>query len=230
MSQGPIAALRRVSRVFAAGDTEVRALDGIDLEIHRNDYVSLVGTSGSGKTTLLNMLGGIDRPTLGEVHVDGVRIDGLSEQNLLRLRRWKVAYVFQEPRLVASLNALENVMLPSVFSGHKNGAAEARAFELLDKVGLGKRVSHLVHQLSGGEAQRVCIARALFNRPALILADEPTGNLDHQTRLDIVKLFENLTADGNTVVMVTHDPELAGRARRKITIQDGRILDDRHLR
>jgi putative ABC transport system ATP-binding protein len=229
MSQGPIAALRQVSRVFAAGETEVRALDEIDLEIHRNDYVSLVGTSGSGKTTLLNMLGGIDRPTLGEVYVDGARIDGLSEQKLLRLRRWKVAYVFQEPRLVPSLTALENVMLPSAFSGDKDGTAEARAVELLDKVGLGKRVSHLAHQLSGGEAQRVCIARALFNRPALILADEPTGNLDHQTRLDIVRLFENLTADGNTVVMVTHDPELAGRARRKITIQDGRILDDRHL-
>ena len=229
MSQGPIAVLRQVSRVFAAGETKVRALDAIDLEIDRNDYVSLVGPSGSGKTTLLNVLGGIDQPTLGEVYVDGARIDGLSEQKLLHLRRWKVAYVFQEPRLVSSLTALENVMLPSAFSGNKDRAAEARASELLDNVGLGMRIGHLAHQLSGGEAQRVCIARAVFNRPALILADEPTGSLDHQTRLDIVRLFENLTANGNTVVMVTHDPELAGRARRKITIQDGRILDDRHL-
>ncbi len=229
MSEDPIAILRHISKVFTAGGAQVCALDRIDLEIRRHDYISLVGPSGSGKTTLLNVLGGIDRPTRGEVYVDGDRIDGLSEQKLLGLRRWKVTYVFQEARLVSSLTAVENVMLPAAFSGARDGGVEARALELLARVGLGLRTHHLVHQLSGGEAQRVCIARALFNRPILILADEPTGSLDHQTRLEIVKLFEDLNTEGNTVVMVTHDPELAARARRKITIQDGKIHDDRRL-
>jgi putative ABC transport system ATP-binding protein len=222
-----IASLRKVSKVFGAGEKAVAALSDIDLEIERGEYLSLVGTSGSGKTTLLNLLGGIERPSAGEIHVDSQRIDALPERRLVELRRRKVAYVFQEARLLASLTALENVMLPAAFSGGSD--RKARAAELLARMGLEKRSNHFVHELSGGEAQRVCIARALFNRPALILADEPTGNLDHDTRMEIVKLFEVLNEDGNTVVMVTHDPEVASRARRRLTLQDGRMRENRPL-
>lgn len=221
-----IVKLNGLTKTYGMGETKVVALMQIDLEIQSGQFVSLMGPSGSGKSTLLNLIGGIDKPSAGSVTVDGKRIDGLGEQRLLELRREKVAYVFQEARLLPSLTALENVMLPSAFCGKLRKDCRDRALDLLDKVGLSSRASHMPHQLSGGEAQRVCIARALFNRPRLILADEPTGNLDHKTRIEIVSLFERLHDQGNAVVMVTHDPELADRAGRKVTLQDGRILSD----
>ena len=221
-----IVKLNGLTKTYGMGETKVVALMQIDLEIQSGQFVSLMGPSGSGKSTLLNLIGGIDKPSAGSVAVDGKRIDGLGEQRLLELRREKVAYVFQEARLLPSLTALENVMLPSAFCGKLRKDCRDRALDLLDKVGLSSRASHMPHQLSGGEAQRVCIARALFNRPRLILADEPTGNLDHKTRIEIVSLFERLHDQGNAVVMVTHDPELADRAGRKVTLQDGRILSD----
>ncbi|MFO1217013.1 MAG: ABC transporter ATP-binding protein [Burkholderiaceae bacterium] len=212
-----------MSRVYVTGSAQVRALDGIDLAIDRRDYLALVGTSGSGKSTLLNLIGGIDKPSAGEIRIDGERIDDWPERRLVELRRHRVAYVFQDARLAPTLTAAENVSLPAAFSGARGMQPRQRALELLDKVGLAQRAEHLPHQLSGGEAQRVCIARALFNRPALVLADEPTGNLDHDTRLAIVRLFESLNDDGHAVVMVTHDPEIAGRARRRVVLQDGRV-------
>lgn len=222
---GPIAVLSGVSKVYRAGQESVRALSSVSIDIRRGDYLALTGASGSGKSTLLNIIGGIDAPSEGEVWVDGERIDRLTEQRLLQIRRRKIAFVFQEPRLMPSLTALENVLLPAAFY-RGAGQVEERGLELLARVGLAKRASHLAHQLSGGEAQRVCIARALFNQPMLILADEPTGSLDHDTRRDIVGLFEVLNAEGNTIVMVTHDPELAGRAKRRISIRDGVIHAD----
>jgi putative ABC transport system ATP-binding protein len=218
-----IVKLSGVSKRYGAGAATVTALDNIDMEIRAGEFVSLVGPSGSGKSTLLNLIGGIDQPSAGAVEVDGLRVDGLREQQLLALRREKLAYVFQEARLLPSLTALENVMLPSAFHGvlRKDGAQWAR--ELMRRVGLADRADHMPHQLSGGEAQRVCIARALFSRPKLVLADEPTGNLDHKTRIEIVELFEVLHRGGNAVIMVTHDPELADRAERRITLHDGRI-------
>lgn len=220
-----LAVLRNVEKNYPTANGAVVALSKITLEISRHDYLCLMGPSGSGKTTLLNILGGIDQPNAGEVFLDGQRIDKLPEQELLPIRRRKVAYVFQEARLMPSLTALENVLLPSAFAGGDDKQTQERALALLRKVGLEKRAYHLAHQLSGGEAQRVCIARALLNRPLLILADEPTGNLDHATRLEIVRLLENIYEEGGTVVMVTHDPELGRRARRRIVIHDGRIQE-----
>ena len=213
--------LRRVSKVYQGPDHPVYALKAVDLEVRRGEYITLMGPSGSGKSTLLNLIGGIDKPTGGAVYLDGERIDSLAEQRLLAIRRHKVAYVLQEARLLPSLTAVENVMLPTAFRRHGRNNVRVKAMELLDKVGLKARANHMVHQLSGGEAQRVCIARALINDPILILADEPTGNLDHQTRLEIIRHFEALNTDGNTILMVTHDPELASRASRRMFLRDG---------
>jgi len=221
-----IVELNGLTKIYGSGASAVTALAGIDLQIAAGQFVALVGPSGSGKSTMLNLMGGIDRPSSGSVAVDGRRVDTLGEQELLRLRRETIAYVFQEARLLASLTALENVMLPSAFHRISGRGARQRAGELLGRVGLLARAGHMPHQLSGGEAQRVCIARALFNRPKLILADEPTGNLDHKTRVAIVELLEELGRDGNTVVMVTHDSELADRAARRISLHDGALLSD----
>lgn len=225
MTALPIVRLHKVSKIFPGPDHPVRALDGIDLEVVQGDFVSIMGPSGSGKTTLLNIIGGIDRPSSGEVYVNGDRIDTLSEQKLLDIRRRKIAYVLQEARLLPSLNALENVMLPTAFVSGNERETRERATELLRRVGLGHRANHLVTQLSGGEAQRVCIARAMMNRPMLILADEPTGNLDHQTRLEIVHILESLTDEGVAVIMVTHDPEIGERADRRFHMYDGRLSE-----
>ena len=220
----PLVVLSHISKVYPLSDHSVYALDDMNLTILPGEYLSFMGPSGSGKSTLLNIIGGIDKPTSGEVYLDGERIDTLKEQRLLVIRRRKVAYVLQEARLLPSLTALENVMLPTAFVGDRKQVRQ-RALELLSKVGLEKRANHLVHQLSGGEAQRVCIARALINQPLLILADEPTGNLDHETRLEIVQQFETLNAEGHTIVMVTHDPELSARTRRRLRLRDGKISE-----
>lgn len=224
-----IVRLQQLSKTYGMGSAHVTALAEINLEIMEGEFVALVGPSGSGKSTLLNLIGGIDKPSSGAVYIDGQRVDDLREQRLLRLRREKIAYVFQDARLLPSLTAVENVMLPAAFSGNLKHGGRPRATELLGKVGLAARADHMPHQLSGGEAQRVCIARALFNRPRLILADEPTGNLDHRTRIEIVQLFEELQDGGNAIIMVTHDPELAERAGRAIALHDGTLQSD-HVR
>ena len=226
MNNGTAAALHGVSKTYQTRGGTIMALDGIDLDVRANDYIAIMGPSGSGKSTLLNVLGGIDRPTAGEVHVNGARIDALSERGLLDVRRRKVGFVFQEARLMLSLTAIENVMLPTAFVRTDRADARARALALLDKAGVGGRADHMVHELSGGEAQRVCIARALAARPAIVLADEPTGNLDHKTRLDIVGLLEDLRGEGSAVVIVTHDPEIAARADRRFAMRDGRLFED----
>lgn len=230
MTSETIASLRNVSKIYQGTQGPVPAPEELNIEIERGEYVAIMGPSGSGKTTLLNLLCGIDRPTGGEVYVDGERIDVLSEHRLLELRRRKIAYVFQEARLLPSLTAIENVMLPGAFSDTIGGDVHQRALDLLKHVGLARRAEHLVHQLSGGEAQRVCIARAMLNQPMLVLADEPTGSLDHATRLDIVHHLEAFNAEGNTIVMVTHDPELTSRAHRTIFLRDGKIETPHHRR
>ena len=226
MNHGTAAALRGVSKSYRTRGGTITALDGVDLDVRANDYIAIMGPSGSGKSTLLNVLGGIDRPTAGEVRVNGARIDGLSERKLLDVRRSKVGFVFQEARLMLSLTAIENVMLPTAFARTDRADARTRALALLDKVGVGKRADHMVHELSGGEAQRVCIARALAARPAIVLADEPTGNLDHKTRLDIVGLLEAMRDEGSAIVIVTHDPEIAARADRQFAMRDGKLFED----
>jgi len=224
-----IVRLEGLNKTYKMGSATVTALADINLEIMNGQFVALIGPSGSGKSTLLNLIGGIDKPSGGAVYIDDQRIDTLSEQQLLKLRREKIAYVFQEARLLPSLTALENVTLASAFNRKLNRHAHERAMTLLGKVGLAERARHMPHQLSGGEAQRVCIARALFSQPRLILADEPTGNLDHRTRIEIVELFEALHGEGNAVIMVTHDPELAERAGRTISLRDGMLQAD-HMR
>lgn len=221
-----ISELHDVSKIYKMGIESVHALDGVSLNVEKGEYIAVMGPSGSGKSTLLNVIGAIDQPTTGEVFLDGERIDNMNEKDLLGIHRKKVAYVFQEARLFLSLNAMENVMLPLILSGNSTKEKEALAIEMLKRVDLEKRAYHMPHELSGGEAQRVCIARMLITNPLLVLADEPTGNLDSKTGNGIMELFDQLNAEDLTIVMVTHDPERAKHARRVIYIRDGRIIGD----
>ncbi len=215
--------LKEISKVYGEGQTKVIALDKISLDVENGSFVAVMGPSGSGKSTFLNIIGGLDRPTGGEVLMEGKRIDDLDENKLVDVRRGKIAYVFQQYHLLPSLTALENVLLPLVFCG-ANNEDEDRASEILKKVGLGNRTGHKPGQLSGGEQQRVAIARALVSRPTLILADEPTGNMDRKTSNDIMGLFVQLHKEGHGIIMVTHDPEIAGYAGTTVFLQDGRIV------
>jgi putative ABC transport system ATP-binding protein len=215
--------IKGVSRVYGEGTAEVVALDNVSFKVDKGDFIALMGHSGSGKSTLLNIIGGLDRLSSGQVILDGQRLDNLDEKELVRIRREKISYVFQQYHLLPSLSALENVLLPLTFCGKENKID--RAMELLQKMGLGKRATHRPGQLSGGEQQRVAIARALVNDPMLTLADEPTGNMDQKTGNEILDLFDQLNAEGRTIIMVTHNPEAAKRAGKILVLQDGRVVD-----
>ena len=205
-----------------------RALNGVDLDIQAGEWVSIMGPSGSGKSTLLNIIGGLDRPTGGIVTVDGTNINGLSEDGLARFRRETMGFVFQQSHLIPYLDAAENVMLAQYFHSIPD---RREAEEALGRVGLGHRLRHRPSQLSGGEQQRVCIARAMINEPALLLADEPTGNLDRTNTRNILEVLKQLHAGARfTVVVVTHDPFVTGWARRIISMEDGRIIRDEQVR
>ena len=211
-------------RDFAMNGRPVHALRGVSLEIERGEYVAIAGPSGSGKSTLLHVLGGIDAPSSGAVTLEGRRLDRLSDRELTRLRLTRIGFVFQRFHLLPVLTASENVELPMTEAGVGRGERRERARELLDYVGLADRASHRATQLSGGEMQRVAIARALANRPALLLADEPTGELDRETGEEILALFRRINRDGATLVVVTHDERLAAEASRVIHMQDGQIV------
>jgi putative ABC transport system ATP-binding protein len=228
MLNGTIADLQQVSKIYPMGELPVGALKKVTIAIKNAEYIAIMGPSGSGKSTLLNILGGVDQPSEGSVFLGGIQIDSLPEKALLSARRKTVSYIFQEARLLSSLTALENVTLPLAFYSNKAASFKPkdRGMALLDKVGLAKRAGHLPHQLSGGEAQRVSIARALMNDPLLILADEPTGNLDSKTGEEIMELFQNLNNEGLTIVMVTHDPQKASHAKRVVRLKDGEIIED----
>jgi putative ABC transport system ATP-binding protein len=221
----PIVSLRDVRRDYALGAERVHALQGVTLEVGKSDYVAIVGPSGCGKSTLLNLIGVIDHPTSGTVAIDGKRVDQMSDREATSFRLRNIGFVFQRFYLMPVLSALENVALPMAEAKVPTEEMRARARELLEYVGLGKRLNHRPSQMSGGEQQRVAIARALANRPALLLADEPTGELDARTGTGIISLFERLNRDGTTIVVVTHDEDLANAARRKIHMRDGRIVD-----
>jgi putative ABC transport system ATP-binding protein len=214
--------LREISKIYGEGAARVVALDKISFSADQDNFVAVMGPSGSGKSTFLNIIGGLDRPSSGEVLLDGKRIDNLGENELVDIRRGKIAYVFQQYHLLPSLTALENVLLPLVFCGAST--QEDKALEILKKVGLGKRTGHKPSQLSGGEQQRVAIARALVSNPSLILADEPTGNMDRKTGKEILGLFTQLRKEGHGIIMVTHDPEIASFANTTVFLQDGRIV------
>lgn len=217
--------IKNASKAYGDGSAKVVALNNVTMHVGDGDFVAVTGPSGSGKSTLLSVIGGLDRLSGGEVVLDGKRIDNLSESDLVDVRRRKIAYVFQQYHLIPSLTALENVLLPLTFcgSGKKD---ERRAEDILLKGGLEKRIKHRPSQLSGGEQQRVAISRALVNDCSLILADEPTGNVDQQTGLEILSLFQQANEDGHTIIMVTHSPDIARYARRVIILRDGEIVDE----
>ena len=224
MTAPPLLALELRKDYPMNGET-VHALRGVSLRVDRGDYVAIAGPSGSGKSTLLQLLGGIDTPSAGTVEILGTRLDTLSDGELTRLRLTRLGFIFQRFHLLPVLTARENVELPMAEAGVRRGERHARARELLDYVGLGHRAGHRATQLSGGEMQRVAIARALANRPAVLLADEPTGELDASTGQGILALFQRLNADGTTLVVVTHDDRLAAEAGRVVHMLDGVIRD-----
>lgn len=218
--------LRGITRDFKMGAQTVHVLKGIDLDIFKNQYVALMGPSGSGKSTLMNLLGCLDTPTEGTYVLNGSDVSALDDNALAEIRNNEIGFVFQTFNLLPRSTALENVALPLVYAGWGKEERIARASEVLEQVGLGDRMDHKPNQLSGGQRQRVAVARALVNKPALILADEPTGNLDSKTSLEIMKLFDDIQAAGNTVVLVTHEEDIAQHAKRVIRLVDGNIDSD----
>jgi len=218
--------LRGITRDFKMGAQIVHVLKGIDLDIYKNQYVALMGPSGSGKSTLMNLLGCLDTPTEGTYVLNGSDASALDDNALAEIRNNEIGFVFQTFNLLPRSTALDNVALPLVYAGWGKEERIARAQEVLEQVGLGDRMDHKPNQLSGGQRQRVAVARALVNRPALILADEPTGNLDSKTSVEIMKLFDAIQAAGNTVVLVTHEEDIAQHAKRVIRLVDGNIDSD----
>jgi putative ABC transport system ATP-binding protein len=215
--------VKNASKIYGEGEAKVVALDNVSLRVENGNFIAVMGPSGSGKSTLLNIIGGLDQLTSGEVILDGNRIDEYDENALVDIRRGEIAYVFQQYHLLPSLTALENVLLPLIFAG--DGKNEKDALEILKRVGLEKRAGHKPSQLSGGEQQRVAIARTLVMGPSLILADEPTGNMDQKTGNEILRLFNELNEEGRSIVMVTHSAEIARQAKEIINLQDGQIVD-----
>ena len=225
VESGPIVSLREVRRDYALGAERVHALQGVSLDVERRDYVAIVGPSGCGKSTLLNLIGVIDQPTSGTVAIAGKRVDAMTDREATSFRLHNIGFVFQRFYLMPILSALENVALPMAEAKVRRDERNARAAELLAYVGLSSRERHRPSELSGGEQQRVAIARALANHPALLLADEPTGELDARTGKEIISLFQRLNSDGTTIVVVTHDEDLANAARHNVHMRDGRIVD-----
>jgi putative ABC transport system ATP-binding protein len=217
---------RGLKRQYDMGGEIVRALRGVDLAIRRNEYVAIMGPSGSGKSTLMNLIGCLDTPNEGEYWLNGMLVSEMSDDQLARVRNKEIGFVFQTFNLLPRATALQNVELPLVYAGIPADERRKRATEALERVQLGARIGHRPNELSGGQRQRVAIARALVNRPSILLADEPTGNLDSQTSEEIMRVFEELAQQGQTVVMVTHEPDIAAHARRIVVLRDGVISSD----
>ncbi len=220
-----IVALINLRKVYRMGETEVPALNDVNLEVKRSEYVAVLGPSGSGKSTMLNIIGGLDRPTDGLIHVDGVDLRSLKESKLARFRAEKVGFVFQFFNLIPTFTVLENIMVPAEILGLRREETRTKAERILNKVGLDKRLNHFPHQLSGGEQQRVAIARSFVNDPVLLLCDEPTGNLDTKTGAEIVNLLNEVNEEQKTtLIVVTHDQRIASAANRIVELVDGRIV------
>jgi len=226
---GPVLRARGLEKHYGRGDGLVRALDAVDLEVSSGETLAVMGPSGCGKSTLLHLLGGLERPSAGEVWLAGRRVDQLSEKALARLRRQAIGFVFQAFHLMDELTAVENVELPALLAGRSPRAARRRAAELLERVGLTDRADHLPSALSGGQRQRVAIARALSNEPTVVLADEPTGNLDSAATRDVLRLLDSLRCAGQTLLIVTHDSRIAATADRLVSMRDGALVEETRL-
>ncbi len=228
MDAKPVIRLEGVEKVYQTGEVAVKAVRGVSLTVRRGEFAAVMGASGSGKSTLMNLIGCLDRPTAGRYWLDGEEVGELTKNELSQVRNQRLGFVFQGFNLLARTSALENVELPLLYSPHGHGRRELRRRSLaaLEQVGLAARAGHHPSQLSGGQQQRVAIARALVNEPALLLADEPTGNLDTRTSLEIMAIFQALNEKGMTILMVTHEPDIARYCRREIVMRDGRIIRD----
>ena len=226
MDQKNIISLRNIKREFNLGDETIHALKGIDLDIHKNEYVALMGPSGSGKSTMMNILGCLDTPSSGEYYLDGNDVSKSSDNELAAVRNKQIGFIFQTFNLIPRLTTIENVALPLIYAGWSKKDRDERAVEMLKQVGLADRMKHKSNELSGGQRQRVAVARALVNNPSLILADEPTGNLDTKTSYEIMRLFEEIHANGNTIVVVTHEEDIALYTHRIVRMRDGLVESD----
>ncbi|HRI03060.1 MAG TPA: ABC transporter ATP-binding protein [Pyrinomonadaceae bacterium] len=222
--------MRNIWKTYQMGNEELHALRDVSFEVKRNEYVAIIGPSGSGKSTLMNLIGCLDSPTKGEYWINGNLVSDMSDDELARIRNKEIGFVFQTFNLLARATALHNVELPLIYAGIRSAERNEQAQAALASVELGDRVMHRPNELSGGQRQRVAIARALVNNPSILLADEPTGALDSKTSVEIMHLFEKLHEDGNTIILVTHEPEIAARAHRVITIRDGLIEKDERLK
>ena len=222
----PLIQARDLRKTYHVGDQMVQALDGLDLDIHANEYVALMGPSGSGKSTLMNMLGCLDSPTSGQYILNGQDVSRLDDDALADIRNREIGFVFQTFNLLPRYTAVENVGLPMIYGGFSKAERDARAREVLIQVGLGDRMDHKPNELSGGQRQRVAVARALVMKPSIILADEPTGNLDTATSLEVMQLFSDIQNAGNTVILVTHEEDIAACAHRTVRLRDGKVESD----
>jgi len=215
--------LQDVKKEYLMGDSTINALDGVNVAINKGDFIAIIGPSGSGKSTMMNMVGALDTPTSGKIFLDGKNVAQMHESDLAQIRGRKIGFIFQTFNLIPTLTALENVSLPMMFQGTGKKERTRKAMELLEKVGLGDRENHLPSELSGGQRQRVAIARSLANNPDVILADEPTGNLDSKTGKEILELFVELNKEGKTIIIVTHDDDVAKKARKVLKMKDGKL-------
>lgn len=227
MPRETVIKVSNLSKVYRVEDVETIALDSVSFEIVRGEYVAIMGPSGSGKSTLMHILGALDKPTSGEYYLDGVNVKDMTSDELAEIRNQKIGFVFQAYNLLPRTSALKNVMLPMRYGGIEKDERDQRAKKYLMMVGLGERMNHLTNQLSGGQQQRVAIARALSMNPSMILADEPTGNIASNQAEEIMSIFEKLHQDGHTIVMITHESDIAAHAQRIITVKDGKILSDK---
>ncbi len=226
MSDKAIISIRDMRKEYTMGSQKVYALRGVDFDIHKNEYVAIMGPSGSGKSTLMNIIGCLDTPTAGSYHLNGQDVSHLTDNELAEVRNREIGFVFQTFNLLPRSDCLANVELPLIYAGMRSSERKKRALEVLDHVGLSDRVDHKPNELSGGQRQRVAIARALVNNPSILLADEPTGNLDSRTGEEIMRLFEDLYDAGHTIIVVTHESEVARQSRRVIKLLDGEIESD----
>jgi len=225
----PVVQIQEIHKIYESGEVPVHAVRGVSLDIHKGEFVALMGASGSGKSTLMNLLGCLDRPTRGTYKLDGIDVSGLAKNELADIRNQKLGFVFQGFNLLARTTALENVELPMLYGRHRKlsgSEIRERAMYCLDIVGLSQRFDHMPNQLSGGQQQRVAIARGLVNQPQVLLADEPTGNLDSKTSIEVMGVFQKLNDEGITIVMVTHELDIAHYCRRNLIVRDGRVVND----